>query len=277
MAPMARLAHLDPWGRGLYSLRLLDLMGHSARTDPRGQSDPLDPALYWQRLRRPCLRSHLYRPPGQKARLGHLDLLDLGQCWRIPPRRFLLCLRCRPCHLPGQKDQKALTVPKGPWVQERCWPLPLHLYLRCRQFHPLGRSVHLAPRVHWVPMDLLPRWRLYLPFRQCRRQNRSVQMVLTGHWVQWDRAQCSRLRRHQCLLFPLSLPLDHLALMGHSGRSVREPCSRLQHRPFRQFRQLLLSRPYRQQVLKVRSALSVLVFPLPGRLARTDRKALSGQ
>ena len=105
---MARLAHLDPWGRGLYSLRLLDLMGHSARsdlmgqarcsrpllhlflqyhqrrrchlfhrcrqchpparTDPRGQSDPLDPALYWQRLRRPCLRSHLYRPPVQKAR-----------------------------------------------------------------------------------------------------------------------------------------------------------------------------------------------------------------
>ena len=138
MAPMARLAHLDPWGRGLYSLRLLDLMGHSARSDqwgqarcsqprlhlflqyhqrrrchlfhrqgrkapmahldPRGQSDPLDPALYWQRLRRPCLRSHLYRPPVQKARLGHLDLLDLldlGQCWQHPPPPFRQSRRYR--------------------------------------------------------------------------------------------------------------------------------------------------------------------------------------
>jgi hypothetical protein len=301
MAPMARLAHLDPWGRGLYSLRLLDLMGHSARsdlmgqarcsrpllhlflqyhqrrrchlfhrcrqchpparTDPRGQSDPLDPALYWQRLRRPCLRSHLYRPPVQKARLGHLDLLDLGQCWRIPPRRFLLFHRCRQCHPPGQKDQKALTVPKGPWVQERCWPLPLHLYLRCRPCHLPGRSVHLAPRVHWVPMDLLPRWRLYLPFRQCRRQNRSVQMVLTGHWVQWDRAQCSRLRRHQCLLFPLSRPYhprDHLVRWGLTVQLAQELYllrQRHQFRRFRPYHRLHPSLRFRRQDRWVRTGL----------------------
>ena len=224
MAPMARLAHLDPWGRGLYSLRLLDLMGHSARsdlmgqarcsrpllhlflqyhqrrrchlfhrcrqchpparTDPRGQSDPLDPALYWQRLRRPCLRSHLYRPP-----------------------------------------------------------------------------VHLAPRVHWVPMDLLPRWRLYLPFRQCRRQNRSVQMAPRVHWVQWDRAQCSRLRRHQCLLFPLSRPYhprDHLVRWGLTVQLAQELYllrQRHQFRRFRPYHRLHPSLRFRRQDRWVRTGL----------------------
>ena len=63
MAPMARLAHLDPWGRGLYSLRLLDLMGHSARSDLMGQarcSRPLLHLFLQYHQRRRCHLFHLF-------------------------------------------------------------------------------------------------------------------------------------------------------------------------------------------------------------------------
>ena len=83
MAPMARLAHLDPWGRGLYSLRLLDLMGHSARSDLMGQA----------RCSRPLL--HLFLQYHQRRRC-HLYLRCRPVRQMRPLRRLRLCLRCHP-------------------------------------------------------------------------------------------------------------------------------------------------------------------------------------
>ena len=95
-------------------------MVHSVQT---GRSDLKAPEPYWQRLRRPCLRSHLCPRPVQMARLGHLDLLDLGQCWQHPPPPFRQSRRYR---------RRVHSVPMDQMAQAPCL---LRRRLQCLRSH----------------------------------------------------------------------------------------------------------------------------------------------